>query len=438
MKNQKKKKRVEINCGYDLIDALLHIAESANEKLADAGSESTVNVDSLEDTVSVKLDGKTVYSVSVTDENASSAFGPLKGAIERAKKLAMPKVDPPKTIVDDLDNTDMAEERFRSELEKLAEMANERLVLCLGADKISEVVINFTFDGDDTVIRSGDTELVTLHGHAFGAVKKAKSVVWPKVDELKNASKPSRGGCFADRLEEIVKSANNTLAELGADSLSVKKDSVGYYVSAGSIPVFSLPSGVGSAEDAIRKANEKVHKFVDEVRGAVERRRQNAQRAKEIEDCSSWDVAILAKANPDMDQSEPWKLGPNADVAAAIVEAAKKSVNAFNASIRFKFDGIEEILGEGEKRRMCLKGFTRGLVVSFGDDPCFITTFPLVCNVANAGDTVAYVSATIASIGESRKKFYAAILEEEARRKRLMELAARKDALDSEIAAMAM
>ena len=92
MKNQNKKsKRVNIECVDDLVDALVDIETSINDKLADLGVESSVRVEAGRvgegiDTVNVNIDDKTVFSMRVTDANASTAFGSLKSALERAKK----------------------------------------------------------------------------------------------------------------------------------------------------------------------------------------------------------------------------------------------------------------------------------------------------------------------------------------------------------------
>lgn len=450
MKNKgKKSKRVNIECVDDLIDALVDIEDNVNEKLYDLGVKQAVKVEQGVGLVNIKIDEKVMFSMNVTDASASSAFGALKSAIDRAKKSLMPREEAAKVVVDELPapaerpaKNDMTEEKFRAELDKLAEIANERLVEHLGAEKISDVVINFTFDGTDTIVRSGDTELVTLHGHAFGAVKKAKSVVWPKVDELKSGktrnAKSVRGGSFSERLDEIVKSANEKLSEIGEEPISVTTDSVGVYLAEGKIPICSIPKGVGSADEAREKVKARIWEFVDAVRGVVDRRKHDVQRAKELEADSAWDMAILEKANPGIDKSELWKLGPNADAASAIVEAAKKSVKSFNASLRFKFDGLDEILGENEERKMSVRGFTRGIVVSFGEDPCFISMFPLVGNNSSVDETAAFVGSHIASIGESRMKYYAGLVEEHNRQNKMRELAAKKDALESEIAAMAM
>ena len=64
--------------------------------------------------------------------------------------------------------------------------------------------------------------------------------------------------------------------------------------------------------------------------------------------------------------------------------------------------------------------------------------FPLVGNNSSVDETAAYVGSHIASIGESRMKYYAGLVEEHNRQNKMRELAAKKDALESEIAAMAM
>lgn len=453
MKNTgKKSRRVKIECVSDLMDALIDLEMKANDQLADLGVKSAVKVEEGVGFVNIKLDDRVVFSMKVTDESASSAFGALRDAIDRAKKEVTPKAEEAEVLVDDLPanekavRNDMTEEKFRGELERLAEMANERLVEHLG-DKIDDVVINFTFDGGDTVVRSGQNELVTLHGHAWGAVKKAKAIVWPKVDALKSGKgsyspkteKPTRCESFAERLDEIVKSANEKLAELGEPPISVDSDSVGVYLKAGDIPLCSLPKGVGSADEALDKAKTQVRKFVDTARGVVDRRKRNVERAKDLESDSAWDVAILKQANPAMEveEDELWKLGPNAEAAATIVEAAKKSIRAFNASLRFRFDEVSALIGP-DAMKLSLKGFTRGIVVSFGTEPCFISMFPLVTNNAEVEETAMYVGATIEAMGKTRMEYYERVSKECGRQAQMRELAAKKDALEGEIAAMAM
>lgn len=439
MKNQNKKsKRVNIESFVDLIDALIEVEKSTNAKLADAGVRSSVRVEEGVGHVIIKSNDDTVFSMPVQYGSEEAAFGPLKKAIERAGKALMPKAVEPEVVMDKLPAAgEMPEEKFRSEMDKLAETANVRLVEYLGQD-ISACVINFTYDGADTIVRSGQTEMGSLHGHTWSEVKRAKSIVWPKVDELKRGvSQGHRGGSFAERLDEIVKSANAKLAEMGEPQLVVEADSAAFYVKAGSIPLFSLPKGVGSADDALAKAKAKIFGWLGEVRGVVDRRKHNARRAQDLEANSAWDMAVLAKANPEMDKSELWRLGPNADAASTLVEAAKKAVKAFNASLRLRFEGVEGVMPKDDMK-MSFRGLTRGIIVSFGDEPCFVSMFPLVGNNASVGETASYVEATIASIGESRMRFYASIEAELARQEKFKDLAARRDALESEISAMAM
>lgn len=437
MKNEKKKRRITIESVDDLVCALVGEEERANGALLLAGSESSVRVEEDVGAIHIRLNGEEVFSMKVTDASASASFGALKGAIERAKKSAMPKAAEPEVVVDKLPAADdMPEDKFRAEMDRLSETANVRLVEHLGQD-ISSCVINFTYDGADTVIRSGQTEMGSLHGRTWAEVKRAKSIVWPKVDELKRARQGHRGGSFSERLDEMVKSANAKLAEMGEPQLVVEADSAAFYVKAGSIPLFSLPKGVGSADDALTKAKAKIFGWLDEVRGVVDRRKHNAQLAEGLEANSAWDMAVLTKANPEMDQSELWRLGPNADAASALVEAAKKAVKAFNASLRFRFEGVEGVMSKDDMK-MSFKGLTRGIIVAFGNEPCFVSMFPLVGNNASVGETAAYVEATIASIGESRMRFYAGVEAELARQEKFRDLAARRDTLEAEISAMAM
>lgn len=457
MKNKaKKSKRVEIECIDDLIDELVAVEEKLNEKLSYAKASGEVRVEQGVGVVNVLSSGKITFSMSVNDANAHAAYRPLKNALERAFNAIMPAVEEPSVLVDELpgeQSVDGSSDRFKEELEKLAGMANDRLMERLG--DVKDVVINFTYDGEDTIVRSGQTELIVLHGHSPAAVKKAKSIVWPKVDELKKSkgnvtvNRKQDGGpvSFADRVSEVVASANEKLKELGEAPIEITSDSVGVYLTEGSLPICSIPKGVGDANVALEKVRASVQEFVRGVIGVVDRRRNNVQRAKDLEAESSWSIAMIKKANPSIDGSkdwelaikngEVWKFGPNPDAASAIVDAAKRARNAFNSKIRFQFEKVEEAIGEGRKR-MTVSGFMRGIVVSFGDDPCFISTFPLVGNNATVEETVAYVESTVSAIGESRIQMYERVCAEMERNGRLREIAAKRDALEEELKAMAM
>ena len=457
MKNKaKKSKRVEIECLPDLLDELVGVEEKLNEKLSYANASGEVRVEQGVGVVNVLSSGKVIFSMSVNDANAHAAYKPLKNALERAFNAIMPAVEEPSVLVDELpsgQSVDDSSEKFKEELEKLAGMANERLMERLG--DVKDVVINFTYDGEDTIVRSGQTELIVLHGHSPAAVKKAKSIVWPKVDELKkakcnaNAPRKQDGGpvSFADRVSEVVASANEKLKELGEAPIEITSDSVGMYLAEGSLPICSIPKGVGDANVALEKVRASVQEFVRGVIGVVDRRRSNVQRSKDLEAESSWSIAMIKKANPSIDGSEDWELaikngevwkfGPNPDAASAIVDAAKRARNAFNSKLRFKFEKVEEAIGEGRKR-MTVSGFMRGIVVSFGDDPCFISTFPLVGNNATVEETVAYVESTVSAIGESRVQMYERVCAEMERKNKLREIAAKRDALEAELRTMAM
>ena len=457
MKNKaKKSKRVEIECIDDLIDELVAVEEKLNEKLSYAKASGEVRVEQGVGVVNVLSSGKITFSMSVNDANAHAAYRPLKNALERAFNAIMPAVEEPSVLVDELpgeQSVDGSSDRFKEELEKLAGMANDRLMERLG--DVKDAVINFTYDGEDTIVRSGQTELIVLHGHSPAAVKKAKSIVWPKVDELKKSkgnvtvNRKQDGGpvSFADRVSEVVASANEKLKELGEAPIEITSDSVGVYLTEGSLPICSIPKGVGDANVALEKVRASVQEFVRGVIGVVDRRRNNVQRAKDLEAESSWSIAMIKKANPSIDGSkdwelaikngEVWKFGPNPDAASAIVDAAKRARNAFNSKIRFQFEKVEEAIGEGRKR-MTVSGFMRGIVVSFGDDPCFISTFPLVGNNATVEETVAYVESTVSAIGESRIQMYERVCAEMERNGRLREIAAKRDALEEELKAMAM
>ena len=167
MKNQNKKsKRVNIECVDDLVDALVDIETSINDKLADLGVESSVRVEEGIDIVNVNIDDKTVFSMRVTDATASSAFGSLKSALERAKKSLMPKVETASVVVDELPakaekpiRNDLAEDNLKARLDAVVENANIRLVEIRNGGKIDDVAVCYIFDGTDVVVKAGDLEI---------------------------------------------------------------------------------------------------------------------------------------------------------------------------------------------------------------------------------------------------------------------------------------
>lgn len=458
--NGKKSKRVNIECVEDLVDALIGVEEKANEQLADLGVASSVKVEEGVGFVNVKADDTIVFSMKVTDANASAAFGPLKNALERAKKSVLPKVEEPEVVADALPKAERPERKgfkkmtvdeLKKELDSVAVHANERLIEIRGRD-IADVAVCFVFDGASCVVKSGDREIAREDlSDVFGAFKRCRAAIWQRVDDVKGSrerTRPERperprqeaireSGTFADRLASLLAEANAKLAALGEPALVVTTDSVGVYVAAGNLPICSLPKGVGDAAEALKKVSEKIWAFVDSTRGAVERRTKDEARANELATDSGWDLAVIAKNCPGLDVSEPWKLGPNPEAATAIVEAAKKAVKAFNASLRFKFEEVSALLGT-DAMKLVVKGFTRGIVVMCGENPCLVTNFPLVANNATTEEAATYVTTTVAAIGSSRMAFYARLAEEQARQEKLRALAAKKEALESEITAMAM
>ena len=129
---------------------------------------------------------------------------------------------------------------------------------------------------------------------------------------------------------------------------------------------------------------------------------------------------------------------PNPEMASAIVKAVNDAVGAFNRSLLMMFGEVADLLGGKEEMRLTAKGFTRGIVVSVGKSPCFITMFPLIGNNKTTEESVAFVTAKIAAIGESRTKFYQAVAAEHARQEKLRSISEKRVALDEELKAMAM
>ena len=458
MKNQvKKSKRVHVENVGDLLDELVKLEHAANMKIAASGVDAHLGVEQGVGLINIKTNDEVTFSMNVSDANASYAFGALKCALDRAMKSLIKVPDNHVTVPE---NADIARvetngtgiEKLKSQLDAVVDNANIRLVEIRNGGKIDDVAVCYVLDGSHVVVKAGDIEIARESLGDKSAFYHCRSAIWRSVD----AAKPGRAKRtavvekqiarasgstsmdFSARLDAVIESANEKLRELGELAMHVESDSVGVYVKSGNLPVYSLPKGVGNAGDALEKVSKEVWAFVDATRGVVDRRKHNLQRSQELETDSGWDMAMIERANPSIDKSEPWKLGPNPDAAAAIVEAAKKAVKSFNASLRFKFDdAVSEMIGPDEMK-LSVKGFTRGIVVAYGNTPCLVTTFPLVANNATTEETAVYVNTTIAAIGESRMKFYTRIATEHARQERLRELAAKKDALVSEIEAMAM
>lgn len=457
MKNQNRQsKRIKIESIGDLMDALVNVEESENRKLSDAYVGSTVSVEEGVDVVNVKSDDKIVFSMRVTDENASAAFGALKDALERARKALMPKVESPEVVTDVIphDNTRkpfkrMDADGFNDQLNAVVDNANARLAEIRGGSDIKDVVIAFVFDGGRCIVRSGDRDIAdeVTTDDIWASFKRCRAAIWQCVDDAKPAKarrtferfdrrveKPD----FAHKLQGVVDSANDKLREIGENELSVESDVVGFYVKSGTLPVASLPKGVGSADEALEKITEKVWSFVNSAKGAAERRKQCSERAAEVEADSQWDMSFVKKANPEADESKPWALGPNPEMASAIVKAVNDAVSTYNRSLLMMFGEVAEILGGKDGMRLTAKGFTRGIVVSVGKSPCFITMFPLMGNNKTTEESVAFVTAKIAAIGESRTKFYQAVAAEHARQEKLRSISEKRAALDEELKAMAM
>lgn len=462
MKNQNKQsKRIRIECIGDLMDALIKIEESVNEKLADAYVDSTVGVEEGVDVVSVKIDEKVVFSMRVTDDNASAAFGALKNAMERAKNSLMPKAEKPEVVSDVLPQEKgkrffkrMDADGFNEQLNAVVDNANARLAEIRRGSDIKDVVIAFAFDGGRCIVRSGDREIADeiTTDDIWASFKRCRAAIWQCVDDSKpyrarrtferferRVEKPVEDKRdFAHKLQGVVDSANEKLRGIGETELSVESDVVGFYVKSGTLPVASLPKGVGSADEALAKITEKVWSFVNSAKGAAERQKQISERAAEVEADSKWDMSFVKKANPEADESKPWALGPNPEMASAIVKAVNDAVSTFNRSLLMMFGEVADLLGGKEGMRLTAKGFTRGIVVSAGKSPCFISMFPLVSNNKATEEAVAFVSAKIAAIGESRTKFYQAVAAEHARQEKLRSISEKRAAIEEELRSMAM
>lgn len=410
-----------------------------------------IHVEQGVDVVNLKVGDQTRFSIKVDDSTASSAFGKLKSALERAKKSLMPKAQEAEVVSGDLPcektrKTFLTPDSFNDKMNEVVNYANDRLAEILGAKGASESVIAFAYDGGRCIVRSGDREIADeiTTDDIFKSFKRCKSAIWRCVDDAKPwMAKKTQDGHrdaprnFGHEMESVVGAVNEKLREIGASEIAMESDAVGTYFKSGALPVASLPK-VGNAKDALKKASDKLWSYFNSVKGSTERQKQTAERASEIEANSSWDLAFVKRANPEADVTRPWSLGPNPEIASAIVKAANDSAAAFNKGLPMMFGEISDLLGGRDEMKMSVKGFTRGIVVSFGKTPFLITMFPLVGNNATTDEIVAGVVAKVAAVGESRIEHYRTISAEYSRQEKMRELAEKRAAIDEELKAMAM
>ena len=281
-----------------------------------------------------------------------------------------------------------------------------------------------------------------------------------KTNEAKKPVEPPKRP-FNERLSEIVCKANEELSKINVEQLVVSSDSVGVYVCSGRIPVVSEPVGIKDDDSMVKSMNDKIWDFVHSARGAFERRQNDSERIGVLEYDTACDKAMYEKYNAKpaevqseggaeeksegaSDDSGDWKYFHDPDVAASIVRAVKRAIKPFNRTAGVRFYGLSTKIGE-DAITMSIRGFSRGVVVMIGGEPCYITSFPLVGNNKTAEETIAYMEGAIKDLCEKRMAHLEAIKSEFERFDRLHELSNRREALrkesetlDNALKAMAM
>ena len=383
---------------------------------------------------------------------------------------------------------------FRQELIWTVNFANSRAgeegLSFLFEYKLDDGRCSITGNGESIVdvLVDFDVDKVMTDEIYFGPMKKVKVATWRRLDSMKKGpggkvrrfrqdratehdrvvsqnpqapvvQQPQKKP-FAERLSEVVAKANEELAKYSADKLSVSTDSAGVYVTCGKLPVVSEPVGVKDDDSMIKSMNDKVWDFVHSARGAFERRQNDSERISMLEYDTACDKALHEKFaktedKPDDSNAEDetgeeheetgdWKYFHDPAVAESIVRAVKRSVKPFNRNAGVRFYGLSLKLGE-EAITMSIRGFSRGVVVMTGGEPCYITMFPLLGSNKTTEETVTYLEAQLKAMCEKRMEYLNALKSEFERSDRLKELSNRRnalrkenEALDEALKAMAM
>jgi hypothetical protein len=280
----------------------------------------------------------------------------------------------------------------------------------------------------------------------FGLLKKTKRSIWAIVDKTRdevcgkenhgkseNPEKKGRfdgkmlkGAAFDDlmgKINDLLVVANSKLNEMAVSSgnfpygmddlcMSVDADEAGIYIHSGRIPVCAVVRA-GSKEKLLRDIKSAVWSEVDATRSAIERRKSIKADADAFDaECEKRDKAAAALVAAGLDESV---LGPSCDpeAAKAIVDAALEAVKNANKQVRYLYfpKAIDAVCGGKKEAKLVVKGFSGGVVILADGKPCLVSRFPKIGNNRTVEKTVAFIEADIASLGESRRKYFHMIQE---------------------------
>lgn len=313
--------------------------------------------------------------------------------------------------------------------------------------------VELSLDGNDEIltVMSGSTVVVTVACNGdFNTVKEA---VWKTVDDtraqVEALNGPSEDGAASpdvsgivdaasamDKIENMLRSANEELAgivkggypfEFKDVVMSVESDSAGIYVHSGETSV-SAVARAGDPAVAVHRIFDDVRHFVDATRAAVERRgslKDEAERLKsESESITQAKEVMLAKG-----LSLDLLVGNvNEEAAAAVVKAAEEAVREAN---KRPYIGVAKY----SRWRLRVKGFTGGLVIFAGKDPCLVTRYPKIVNAGTIERMVTFIRTDVQAIDMDRRAYYARVQSTALREERLRTAAQAAEENDRAIAA---
>ena len=325
--------------------------------------------------------------------------------------------------------------------------------------QISQWTFSAEYDGDSVSVKSGDREIChgVLRGKDFaGLYKKVRAIVRSEFESTKSERPDARNQPaaaaqkvvkpavdFWNEVESFVKEANSKLDS--SSQLVLEKDTAGVYITSGGIAVSSVPRI--NKEKSLAKIKADVTDWIGYVKGVVDRRNEDDRLAEKLSaDCDGDESAFEAvKAQCGEDVARKKLQMCDETIRASIVGAATGAVNSVNAMLDIRFTGeVADLLGGRDEVKLRVRGFTRGLVVSYGADEegkwkaCLVTRFPSVANNNTISESVAFVRDAIAKIGESRMKHFDKVSKEFEASKKLKSIAERLDAANAELKAMAM
>jgi hypothetical protein len=314
---------------------------------------------------------------------------------------------------------------------------------------------------DAEVVRSGMNVIETIpNADAFRALKATKRAMWAVVDKTRDEvcgktekqQRPINGLTFdglMDRINDMLIHANEKLREMTEATgnfpysfneviMTSDYDEAGIYLRSGRTPVCSVVRA-GSKEGVLRDIKAAIWSEVDAIRGSIERRKSLKEEAHELELASkkreqAAAALVAAGLSPDI-------LGPACDPESAkgIVSAAKKAVSAANLKLIREFGvSVNDVFGGIKSAKLVVKGFSGGLVVLADGKPCLVSRFPKIGNNKTAEKTIAFVTADIASLGESRRNYLLSVRKRIDAELRLREISERIHHENGQLLSMSM